>query len=153
MKCSKLVINYYSEVPYNIYKSIFQYSLFNTRLDLTYQFNFSPTYDDPITTPRPSQCCWTMAWHLWLRSVDYTIYPVMSSYRRSDSGAVSRFSRTSDSGAWELTRYRVSHTRSWAIWLNASFYSIFNMWNYWQSIGQCKQRLTFWSGGISSHIL
>jgi len=88
-----------------------------------------------------------------LSTIPYTIYPVMSSYRRSDSGAVSRFSRTSDFGAWELTRYRVSHTRSWAIWLNASFYSIFNMWNYWQSIGQCKQRLTFWSGGISSHIL
>jgi len=145
-------MTYYMKVPYNIYKSIF--NIHYLSWDWIWLFNLiSPQLMMIPLLPRPSQCCWTMARHLWLRSVDYTIYPVMSSYRRSDSGAVSRFSRTSDSGAWELTRYRVSHTRSWAIWLNASFYSIFNMWNYWQSIGQCKQRLTFWSGGISSHIL
>lgn len=32
-----------------------------------------------------------------------------------------------------------SGSHSWAIWLNASFYLIFNMWNYWQSIKQCKR--------------
>lgn len=32
-----------------------------------------------------------------------------------------------------------SGSHSCAIWLNASFYLIFNMWNYWQSIKQCKR--------------
>lgn len=43
--------------------------------------------------------------------------------------------------AWEPKALSTSCARhSWAIWLNASFYFIFNMWNYWQSIRQCKRQ-------------